>query len=501
MLKGKIGGLVTGIGLLLSGWASASEAPPNFVVLFTDDLGYGDLQSYGHPYHRTPNLDALAASGQRWTEFYSASPVCSPSRGALMTGRLPVRTGLYGKRIGVYFPGDDGGFPESEVSLPEALAGKGYISGIFGKWHLGDAKHAWPTRHGFDEWWGIAYSNDMNWVEEANIDELIKLSMNPDPAPLQKAVASRVRKTTNPKNEYWNSPVYASRRLAGGFEDVVVEQPMQQATVTRRLTENATRFIRQNADKPFFVYVPYPMPHTPLFRDRAFAGQSLGGRYGDVIEEIDWSVGEIVAALEQAGVVENTLVMFTSDNGPWLTMHNHGGSAGHLRHGKGTTFEGGVRVPAVFSWPGQLAPGVVRSMGSMMDVFPTLAALAGADPTSATDGQDISHTLLTGQATQRQELPYYRNGELYAYRQGDWKIHFITEGAYGQPPQRTTHETPELYHLLSDPGERTNLAQRHPDIVARITAAATAHQKSFEIKPPEFDRRLAKLTGAAAESN
>ena len=263
--------------------------------------------------------------------------------------------------------------------------------------------------------------------------------------------------------------------------------------LTQRATAAATDFIQRHADKPFFLYLPYSMPHTPLFRSEAFAGRSLGGRYGDVVEEIDASVGAVREALAQAGVLENTLIVFTSDNGPWLFMREEGGVSGLLRDGKGTTFEGGVRVPAVFSWPGTIAPEVVSDMGSAMDLFSTVMTLVGGDAASATDGLDLSPRLLGSAPSPRNEMPYYRGGVLYAYRKGPWKLHFITEGAYGLAPAKQEHTVPQLFHLQRDPAERFDVAASHPEVVADIQAAVVAHREGLTIAPSLFDARLAAL--------
>ena len=471
-----------------------AQLSPNFVVLFADDLGYGDLGSYGHPNIRTPNIDALAHSGQRWTDFYVASPVCSPSRGALLTGRLPPRTGLYGEHLGVYFPGDPGGFPAHETTIAERLKTAGYRTAIVGKWHLGDTPDARPTRHGFDEWFGVPYSNDMDWVDEPTFDEVIGMSRRGENDKLQALFALHAQKYAAPINGYWNVPLVSSKVTANTWQDYVVERPAQQSVLTQRYTQAAVDFIEQQAGQPFFLYVPYAMPHTPLFRSPGFAGKSLGGRYGDVIEELDWSVGEIVSALDKAGVAENTLVIFTSDNGPWLTMRTEGGSAGLLRAGKGTTFEGGMRVPAVFSWPGRLKAGVVSGMGATLDIYRTFAALAGVNGEAGVDGVDLSPVLFGRGQSPRSMMPYYRRGQLYALRQGPWKLHFITEGAYGQPPTKTKHERPQLYHLRNDPSERFDVAESHPDVVARLTKMAKDLEAGLTKQPAEFDRRLFVLT-------
>ena len=464
--------------------------PPNIVILFADDLGYGDVQSYGHPYIRTPHIDDLARSGQRWTDFYVAAPVCSPSRGALLTGRLPLRTGLYGRNIRVYFPDEPGGMPQAEVTMAEALQQRGYRTGIFGKWHLGDAPHAMPTRHGFDEWLGVPYSNDMNWVGEPDFNELVAMSMRGDTAGRAEAFVRRTAKYANPQEEHHAAPLVSSRRQQDGYSDSI-EQPTVQANLTKRYTESAVDFIKRNRDTPFLLYLPYTMPHTPLFRSSEFAGKSIAGRYGDVVEEIDWSVGQIRQALRAVGVEHNTLVIFSSDNGPWLTMNEEGGRAGLLRDGKGTTFEGGMRVPTVFSWPGKLPAGVVSDIGSALDLFPTVMALAGSDANTGIDGKDLSETLFGNAPSPRNELAYYRAGVLYAYRQGPWKLHFVTEGAYGLSPERTEHEQPLLYNLHRDPSERFDVAAANPEVVAQIQAAVALHKQGMVPAAPLFDARLA----------
>ncbi|MDA1370218.1 MAG: sulfatase [Proteobacteria bacterium] len=468
---------------------SSSGQPPNIVILFADDLGYGDLSSFGHPYIRTPELDELARLGQKWTDFYVAAPVCSPSRAALLTGRLPVRTGLYGKSIGVYFPDEPGGFPVEEVSIAEALKERGYATGIFGKWHLGDALHAYPTEHGFDEWLGVPYSNDMDWVGDPGFDAMRAMAARGETEERSRIAATRPAKYAEPLPEYFNSPLIHS--LAGGESSI--EQPADQGLLTRRYTEAAIDFMERHVDSPFLVYVPYTMPHTPLFRSDEFTGRSLGGRYGDVVEEIDWSVGAIRRALESLGVADNTLLVFTSDNGPWLTMKEEGGSAGLLRMGKGSTFEGGMRVPTVFYWPGRIQPGVVSEIGSTLDLFATAMTLSGQSNDTGSDSVDLSSALFENGESLRREMPYYRSGVLYAYRVGQWKLHYILEGAYGQPPQRIELPAPELYNLLKDPSERFDVAADNPEVVAQIQAAVARHRIGLEISPPLFDVRLARI--------
>jgi len=483
--------------------APGNFARPNVVLLFADDLGYGDLSSFGHPNISTPNLDALAAGGQRWTDFYVAAPVCSPSRGALLTGRLPNRTGLYGERLAVLFPEDSRGMPDEEITLAEALGGAGYATAILGKWHLGSEAAVYPTRHGFDYWYGLPYSNDMDWVGSFTFKErLAAVIGGPGLSAAQQAESDgRVAKYAEPKIDYWNVPLIRSTRqqnAAGAFDysDEIVERPAQQPTLTQRYTDEALSFIDRNRDKPFFVYLPYTMPHTPLFASTRYQGTSRGGVYGDVIEEIDGSVGQIIDGLTKRGLAANTLVIFSSDNGPWLVMQQNGGSSGPFKMGKGTTFEGGMRVPTVFSWPGTIAPDTVHDIGAALDLMPTIlkaAGIAQAEDT-VTDGVDLLPRLLGDESTgaARQSMPFYRAGELRAWRQGPWKLHLIVEGAYGVGPEKTVLETPQLYHLGRDPGERFDVAKQNPQVVAEIEKAITEHKAQLTSRPPLFDARLAE---------
>lgn len=480
----------------VSSVAQGHTNAPNVVILFADDLGYGDLGSYGHPYIRTPNLDALAQGGQRWTDFYAAAPVCSPSRAALLTGRYPVRIGEYGRQIRVYFPDEAGGLAQDETTLAELLSQAGYRTGIFGKWHLGDRAHALPTRHGFDEWFGIPYSNDMDWEEGPDLEGIIRLRQSGQLGEITKISALRRALYAEPEEGAWLVPLMQSARSAdhSGSVDQIVERPAVQRTLTKRYTEKAIEFMRRAGDQPFFVYLPYTMPHTPLFRSDEFVGKSLGGRYGDVIEEIDWSVGQIQNELAQLDKLDNTFVVFTSDNGPWLTMLIEGGRAGLLKMGKGTTFEGGMRVPAIFSWPGRVKPGVISEMGSTLDLYKTIASFTGTSGAAGIDGFDLSATLFDGTDSPRDELAYYRAGELFAYRVGPWKLHLRTEGAYGQLPELTIHEQPILYHLGRDPSERFDVSAANAEIVAMVTSKIAAHRASVDVKAPAMDRRLVTLT-------
>jgi arylsulfatase A len=446
----------------LPGRAVAAERP-NFVVVFADDLGYGDLGSFGHPVIRTPNLDRLAAEGQRWTSFYVASGVCTPSRAALLTGRYPVRSGMASGRRRVLFPDSGGGLPSSEVTIAEALAAGGYVSGAIGKWHLGHLPRFLPTRQGFSTYWGIPYSNDMDFAG------------GPD---YRKEVQANPRFEADPA--HYRVPVLEDERE--------VERPADQRTITRRYTEKAIAFIRANRDRPFFLYLAHSMVHIPLFVSDAHRGRSPAGPYGDAVEEIDAGVGQIAAVLRDLGLERRTLVVFTSDNGPWREFATHGGSAGPLRGGKGDTFEGGMREPTVVWGPGLVAPGVVSEMGSTLDLLPTLCALAGVKPPGGRvlDGYDLGPVLRGEGRSPRQEMLFYRDEELYAVRLGPFKAHFVTRSGYG-PDGPVVHDPPLLYQLEEDPAERFDVAARHPDVLRRIEELAEAHRRTLEPVPNQLD--------------
>jgi arylsulfatase A len=458
-------------GALSAAIHSASAQPalrPNIVVIFADDLGYGDLGSFGAPNVHTPRLDTMAAEGQKWTHFY-VQPVCSPSRAALLTGRLPIRNGMYGLPSGtapkVFRDNASAGLPLEEITIAELLRSAGYRTGMIGKWHLGQLPQYLPMNHGFDYWWGVPYSHDMRMT-----------------VPRTDGIATR--EYYEPKPEYWDVPLMRN--------NAIVEQPVDHRTLTKRYTEEAVRFIGEQRDEPFFLYLAHSLPHIPLARSAEFVDRSAGGMYGDVIEEIDWSVGEILDALRSAGVERNTLVLFTSDNGPWLPFRQHAGSAGPLREGKGTTWEGGVRTPAIFWWPGTIDPGVVTGMGSGLDLLATAAALSGAALPSdrLLDSVDLSNALTAAAPSPRTELYYYWDSELRAVRKGRYKAHFVTSGAYGQGEPRAAHDPPLLFDLSVDPAERYDIAAEHPDVLAELVSLAADQRRSVEPAEPRFDALL-----------
>jgi len=430
---------------------SVRSKQPNIIIIFADDMGYGDVGVFGHPTIKTPNLDKLASEGQKWTNFYVAASVCTPSRAGLMTGRLPIRSGMCSDQHRVLFQNSKGGLPESEITIASALKNAGYSTACIGKWHLGYQEPFDPNSHGFDYYFGIPYSNDMDHAF-------------PDSVNYFEACA-------NPKPGYFNVPLRRNREI--------IERPADQTTITKRYTEEVIKFMKEKKDEPFFIYMAHSMPHVPLFPSKEFEGKSLRGTYGDVIEEIDWSVGQIISALKENGMDENTLVVFTSDNGPWLTFNEKGGSAGLLKGGKGGTYEGGMREPTVMWGPGLVKPGVVMDLGTTMDLLPTFCNMAGTKlpDDRIFDGYDLTKTITAGDKSPRDEVIYYRGQKVFAVRKGVYKAHFITQTEYGMGGPKEL-ETPELYNLNIDPSEKYNIAEQHPEVIAEIKKVLEEHLAS-----------------------
>lgn len=450
----------------------AAADRPNIVLIFTDDLGYGDIDCFHPTEIRTPNINKLATEGTRFTDFYVAQAVCSASRAALMTGCYANRVGM----AGALNHTSPTGINPNEKLLPEILQENGYVTGMFGKWHLGLPPYFSPLKNGFDEFLGIPYSNDNSKYHPVLADSMPPL------------------------------PLYDGDR--------VIETDPDQSLFTRRLTERASAFINDHHDQPFFVYLPHIMPHVPIFASDRFRGKSNVGLYGDVIEELDWSVGEILAAIDRAGVADNTLVIFSNDNGPFLSYGTHAGSAGPLREGKLTAFDGGVRVPTIMRWPGKIPADRVCDTPLMtIDLLPTICKLIEAElPTNPIDGVDVSEVLMgKSSADPHEALAFYSGSELHAIRMGKWKLHFPHKylsvipgpprsdgkpsGFGTQKPRSITESGVEgiasrhgyrvlelplsLYDLSTDAGEQHDVSAQHADVVDKLSKMAVQFRREL----------------------
>lgn len=428
----------------------AQSIKPNIVLIFVDDMGYGDLGSYGNQQNKTPHLDRLAAAGQRWTNFYSSGSTCVPSRKGLMSGRHPN----YIPRVVHGLDGEQG------VLLPAMLKQQGYATAILGKWHLAGYPQDYPSspmhplQCGFDYYYGTPGSNDV-------------------PAPLGKkqtrAVFDACDKFT------FQVPLYRNREL--------IELPANQELFTQRYTAEAVKWIHEHKDDNFFLYLAHNMPHAPIFASSDFQGRSKGGRFGDVVEEIDWSVGEVVKAIREAGIEKETLIVFTSDNGPWSVFGPHAGTAAPLRGEKATTWEGGLRVPTIFYWPDRIQPAVVDGIAANLDLYATFATLAGGTVPEEKPGfvsKDLTKTLLKGAPSPRTWWVYHQS----AYRSGRYKIHTRTipptDPIERKRKRATEHATPLLFDLENDPAEQNNIAAKHPEIVQRLLEEMTNFQQHGE---------------------
>ncbi len=424
-----------------------ADRPPNVVIIFIDDMGYADIGPFGAKGYETPNLDRMAAEGRCFTDFLVSSAVCSASRAALMTGCYHRRVSI----SGALGPGAKIGLNPNEVTIAEICKQKGYATAIFGKWHLGHHPKFLPQAQGFDEYFGLPYSNDM-W-------------------PRHPTAGSR----------FPPLPLIAGRTVVN--PDV---QPFDQRLLTTWYTQRAVDFIERNHDRPFFLYLAHNMVHVPLYVSDKFAGKSKRGLFGDVVMEVDWSVGQILDALRRWGIDRHTLVIFSSDNGPWLSYGDHAGSAGPLREGKGTTFEGGIRVPTIFWWPGRIPPNSrCDELASTIDILPTVAALIGAKlPRHKIDGKDIRRLMFDDTARSPHDVfyCYYAGGELQAIRDRRWKLHFPHRyrtlggrpgGTGGKPvPYEIRTIELSLFDLKNDVGETTNVIDKYPEVAKRLMAAA-----------------------------
>jgi len=441
--------------------ASLNARTPNFVVIFCDDLGYGDLGSFGNPTIKTPNLDRMAREGQKWTQFYSPDPVCTPSRAGLLTGRYPIRNGMSSAARVVLFPDSSGGLPQEEITIAEVLKQKDYATAVIGKWHLGHLPEHLPMTQGFDSYWGIPYSNDMDKV--------------PGGPNYRRGAEDPYY---YPDIKHYNVPLMDGAKI--------IERPADQNTITKRYSEKAVEYMKENKDRPFFLYLAHSMVHIPLFASDQFRNTSIRGLYGDTVEEIDHGVGMILDTLRDEGLEKDTVVVFSSDNGPWLAFKSHGGSSGPLRAGKGTTFEGGQRVPTLFWGPGYVKPGVVDGMGSAIDLLETFAALADAEAPldRKMDGYDLSKTLAGEAESPRKVFHYWTRAKLHAVRSGPWKLHVLQREPvnYGR---LAPMDGPELYNLESDISEAYDVAASHPEIVQRLLRMIKEHENDTEDSLPE----------------
>lgn len=410
---------------------------PNIVYIFADDLGYGDLSCYGAKDINTPNIDQIAKQGIKFTEFYSASSVCSPSRAALLTGRYPQRMGINT----VFFPESFTGIPDKEITIPEILKEKGYATGIVGKWHLGHHSKYLPLQHGFDEYFGIPYSNDMESI------------------------------------------VYMRGNEVESYK-------VKQQYITKTYTKEVQKFITKNKDNSFFLYIAHSMPHVPLYASEEFIGTSKRGLYGDVVQELDWSVGQILKSLREHGILENTLIVFSSDNGPWLAMKEDGGSAGDLREGKTFTFDGGMKVPTVAMWKNRIPQGIINTeVASQMDWFPTIANITGSSIPKGLviDGLDISKVLTDKGNRKNSDLLFLDGKQLQGYRSGQWKVKLPYKGFRGNKWKQfvKAHDT-LLFNLNTDPGEKNNLFEKYPEKAKEILKEMIEKYQDMGKLPPSL---------------
>lgn len=447
------------------GCKQSNKQLPNIIIILTDDQGYGDVGSYGAIQFTTPHLDQMAAEGMRFTNFYAAQAVCSASRAALLTGCYPNRIGI----TGALFPTAKIGLHDNEETIAEMLKKKGYATAIYGKWHLGHEEPFLPLQHGFDEFFGLPYSNDM-WPVDFAGNPVDETSERP-----------------------WKSNFPVLPLIEGNDKIGEVKTLADQAQLVTQYTKRALDFIKEHQSQPFFLYLPHTMPHVPLGVSDKFKGKSEQGMYGDVIMEIDWSVGQILSQLKEYNLADNTLVIFTSDNGPWLNFGNHAGSTGGLREGKGTSFEGGQRVPCIMRWPGNIPAGIVcNQLATTMDIFTTVAAIVEAPlPAHKIDGVNILPLLKGGIDINPREgfYYYYQKNNLEAVRKGKWKLVFphphisyrnVLPGNDGWPGKYARDTASfALYNLRRDPGEEYDVKKLYPQVVMELEEYAELARKDL----------------------
>lgn len=436
--------------------------PPNIVIILMDDMGYADPVCYGGGPYQTPNIDKLAAQGLRFTDFYAAQPICTASRSALLTGCYPTRIGI----SGAIDHNAKFALNPDEQTIAELLKSKGYKTGMVGKWHLGHKEPYLPLQNGFDEFYGLPYSNDM-WAYDYE--------------------GKKWQDST-----FWRAQYPPLPLIEGNKTVKIIDSFDGQDQLTTDYTNRAISFIRRNKNNPFFLYLAHAMVHVPLGVSEKFKGKSGAGMFGDVMEEVDWSVGEVMKTLEQYHLLENTIVIFTSDNGPWLTFGNHAGSTGGLREGKATIFDGGLKVPCIISWPGHVKPATVSNqLLTNMDLLPTIVNITrAAKPTKKIDGVDFTELLLgNAQRSPRDELAYYHNkNNLKAIRKGKWKLVFPAEtetyeapatiGGDRYPGKYATVKVPlALYNLAIDPGEDRDVKDQYPEIVKQLQEVADKYRR------------------------
>lgn len=447
--------------LFMVGFSSgqSKKAAPNIIIIFTDDQGYNDVGCYGSSNIITPNLDRMAANGIRFTDFYVTSSVCSPSRASLLTGRLPARNGVGG----VLIPGQKG-LASSEITIAEMLKEKGYSTACYGKWHLGDDAGFLPTMQGFDEYFGVPYSNDMYIDSGQLFSSAIHFTDN---YTNEMARADQEFVEKNSKNRTVINQSGLRDKVPLFFNDSIIEYPASQTTLTQRYFDKAIQFIAKSGKDPFFLYITPAMPHVPLFASEKFRNKSKRGLYGDAVEEIDSNVGRLIDFLKENKLEKNTLVIFTSDNGPWLEKREDAGSALPFRGGKFTTYEGGLRMPCIVQWPGVIPAGKVSNqLVAAVDFFPTIAGYANAS-VSATriDGFDISALLEANGVSKRKYIFYSTNKEITGIRDGEWK--YLVRSGERNAGGNTE---PELYNLINDKTESKNVILQFPERAKELAA-------------------------------